>query len=87
MKDNIINLELLKEEEDYIIEKVIYEYLKENYLDNYKLIESKHIDSIISIIKSNKPNLSVFLPNNVIIRKDYKTLYLDYLKVNLVHYQ
>ncbi|MBR4830959.1 MAG: tRNA lysidine(34) synthetase TilS [Bacilli bacterium] len=80
VKDNIINLDLLKEEEDYIIEKVIYEYLKENYLDNYKLIESKHIDSIISIIKSNKPNLSVFLPNNIIIRKDYKTLYLDYLK-------
>ena len=78
--NNIINLDKLLEEQDYIVEKVIYEYLKNNYLDNYKLIESKHIESILSIIHSNKPNLSVFLPNNVIIRKDYKTLYLDYLK-------
>ena len=80
VENNIINLDILLEEQDYIVEKVIYEYLKNNYLDNYKLIESKHIDSIISVIKSNKPNLSVFLPNNVIIRKEYKTLYLDYLK-------
>lgn len=80
VENNIINLDKLLEEQYYIVEKVIYEYLKNNYLDNYKLIESKHIESILSIIHSNKPNLSVFLPNNVIIRKDYKTLYLDYLK-------
>ena len=80
VENNIINLDKLLEEQDYIVEKVIYEYLKNNYLDNYKLIESKHIESILSIIHSKKPNLSVFLPNNVIIRKDYKTLYLDYLK-------
>lgn len=80
VENNIINLDKLLEEQDYIVEKVIYEYLKNNYLDNYKLIESKHIEGILSIIHSNKPNLSVFLPNNVIIRKDYKTLYLDYLK-------
>ena len=79
-ENNIIDLTILLEEDDYIIEKVIYEYLKNIYQEDFNLIESKHIKNILSIIHSNKPNLEVFLPNNKIISKDYNKLSMAYLK-------
>ena len=79
-ENNIIDLTKLLEEDDYIIEKVIYEYLKNIYQEDFNLIESKHIKNILSIIHSNKPNLEVFLPNNKIISKDYNKLSMAYLK-------
>ena len=78
--NNIINLDKLIVEQDYIVEKVIYEYLKNIYQEDFNLIESKHIKNILSIIHSNKPNLEVFLPNNKIISKDCNKLSMAYLK-------
>lgn len=80
VENSIINLDKLLVEQDYIVEKVIYEYLKNIYQEDFNLIESKHIRNILSIIHSNKPNLEVFLPNNKIISKDYNKLSMAYLK-------
>ena len=70
---NMINIELLKKENNYIIKRIIYKYLFNIYKDDIKLIESKHIDLIIDVINS-KSNTELTLPKNIYIEKSYDVL-------------
>ena len=78
LKDNYsknkLNINTIKDEEDFIIKKVIYSILKETYNNDINLINDNNINEIIKIIKSNKPNLSVDLPKNIIVLKNYDEL-------------
>ena len=70
---NMINIELLKKENNYIIKRIIYKYLFNIYKDDIKLIESKHIDLIIDTM-NNKSNTELTLPKNIYIEKSYDVL-------------
>lgn len=72
--NNVLDVTEIKDIDEFIIKKVIYEILKVNYKDNINLINDSNISEIIKIIKSNKPNLSVDLPLNIKILKSYNTL-------------
>ena len=76
VKDNIIDLNLLLKEDRYIVKRVINKYLFNNYKSNINLIESKHVQSILDLIDSNKPNTFITLPNNVMLEKSYDKLYI-----------
>lgn len=77
INNNKILINLLKEEDPFVIKKIIYLYLKNIYKEKIKYIESKHIDYIIKLINSNRPNLSINLPLDIILSKNY-----DYLFIN-----
>ena len=76
VKDNIIDLNLLLKEDRYIVKRVINKYLFNNYKSNINLIESKHVQSILDLIESNKPNTFITLPNNIMLEKSYDKLYI-----------
>jgi tRNA(Ile)-lysidine synthase len=76
VKDNIIDLDLLLKEDRYIIKKILNKYLFNNYKSNINLIESKHVQAILDLIDSDKPNTFITLPNNIMIEKSYNKLYI-----------
>lgn len=77
VNNNIIDLELLLKEDKYIIKKILNKYLFSIYEKDINLIESKHIDKILDIIYSNKPNTYITLPNNINIEKNYNKLFVN----------
>lgn len=72
--NNTMNIKALKEENEYIIKKIIYKYLYNIYMDDIDLIESKHIDILINIVNDKKSNVEVTLPKDIIISKSYDIL-------------
>lgn len=76
VKDNIIDLDLLLKEDRYIIKKILNKYLFNNYKSNINLIESKHVQAILDLIDSDKPNTFITLPNNISLEKSYNKLYI-----------
>lgn len=74
VKNNMINITLLKNEDKYIIKQILYKYLYNIYKDDIKLIESKHIDIIINSINDDKSNMEISLPNEITMQKSYEVL-------------
>ena len=73
IENNGINLDRLKSNNIFIVKNIIYKWLKEFYKDSIVLINKKHIDNIISIIYSDKPNVTINIPNYELI-KEYNML-------------
>ena len=69
-----LNLKELKNEDEFIINKVLFEILKDIYKDKINVINDSNINEIVKIIKSNKPNLEVDLPFNIKAIKHYDIL-------------
>ncbi len=72
--NNTLNINNIKELDDFILKKIIEEILKQQYVDNLDLVSDKHIDEIMAIIKNNKPNISYNLPGRTILIKEYDKL-------------
>ncbi len=73
-KDNILDFSLLLLEDTYLKRKIIEYILNEIYPDNLYLVDSNHVNEILKIIISDKPNIEVLLPNNIKIVKEYNKL-------------
>ena len=58
-------------EDDYLQKEILYYLLNEFYQDDLILVNDKHIDLMMDLIKSTKANSYVNLPNEVIARKNY----------------
>jgi len=76
VKDQSVDIQLLKEKENIIIKDIIYKWLFEIYKDDISLINKKHIDNLIKMIYSDKPNMELDLPNLRIV-KQYNKLSID----------
>lgn len=72
----VLDITYLIKEEDYILKKVIYSVLYKVYKENINEINDQNITSIMKIIRSKKPNLSIDLKNNIIAVKKYNSLEL-----------
>ena len=72
--NNIIDISLLRKEDNYIVKEILYRYLFNYYYKNINLIEAKHINIIMSLINDTKSNMEVSLPNNLVIEKSYNSL-------------
>ena len=73
-KNNTIYLDKLRELDPFLIKNILYYILNNIYNNENNIITEKHIDGIISIINSDKPNLSLNLPYNKVIVKEYNKL-------------
>lgn len=70
-KDYTLDIEKFLKE-DLVIKKSILELILNNiYQDDINKINKKHIESIINLIENKKPQLSINLPNNIMIEKRY----------------
>ena len=71
LDNNKILIDKFLLEDKYIQKEILYYLLSEFYQDDLILVNDKHIDLILDLINSDKANISINLPNEVIARKDY----------------
>ena len=74
--NNKLILSGVNEIDEYILKKLLYKILKNIYNTNISLIKDTNINSLLNIIKSNKQNLYINLPNDKIAVKEYNFLYI-----------
>ena len=74
-QNNNLNLKLFENEDELIKRKILYQILNNLYYKNISLITDNHVELILSIIESPKPNLKINLPNKVLVIKNYQNLY------------
>lgn len=77
-QNGVIYIDRFIELEHVIQTKIIYNILERIYGDDLLIIGDAHVDLIFDLIKSNKSNSIVHLPNNVIIIKAYNELIFSY---------
>lgn len=78
LKEGILNVEKFKELDKVIQTKIIYSILETIYGDDLLIISDIHVMLILNLINSNKPNMIVHLPNNVICAKMYNEVTFDF---------
>lgn len=86
-KDNILDLNYFIKEKEYIKINVLKYILAILYPDNLYLINHHHIDELLKIIDSNKPNISIILPNNINVKKVYNKLIFNSGISNIDNYK
>lgn len=77
--DNKININSIKDIDTFILKKVLLKILAEIYRENISYINDKHILAILEVLKSNKSNISINLPLEMIAEKSY-----DYFEIKEV---
>ena len=75
--DNAINTDIFNNEHPFIKRNIIFYILSKIYNNESNIIKDKHIDDIIKLIDSDKPNVSINLPNNYQAKKVYNKLYIE----------
>jgi len=73
-KDNKLNITKFNKLHPFIRKHIIYYILNTIYNNKENTIKEKHIDNILDLIKNDKPNLTINLPQNIYIKKEYDTL-------------
>lgn len=72
-KNNILNLKMFNKLDDYIKRKELETLLFNIYKEKITLINKKHIENILTMIKNNK-NSELYLPNYIKVDISYNTL-------------
>ena len=72
----VLNIDKFLKLEKVIQMKIIYYMLEHIYQDDLMLITDHHAELIYNLIKSKKPNLTIYLPNNIRAIKSYRTFVL-----------
>ncbi|MBR1416688.1 MAG: tRNA lysidine(34) synthetase TilS [Bacilli bacterium] len=79
--NNILYIDEYKKE-DKIIQKRIIEYILSTlYIDDLYKVSDANINEINKIIESDRANLSINLPNNHTLTKEYNKIYVNKMKV------
>ncbi len=83
------NINILKflELEEIIQKKIINIILEKIYNDDLILISDVHVEIIDKLIKSDKPNGYLHLPNDVIVTKSYNNLMFNKDTIGLCDYE
>lgn len=76
LKNNIINIDNLNKEDNFLKKNILYYIMNNIYNNESNIITEKHIQNILFIINSNKPNQSINMPKNKILVKEYNKLYI-----------
>lgn len=77
VKDNVVDISLLLDNEDIIVKRVLMKYLFNQYRDKISNINGAHLLSIMKLVNSNKANASLCLPNKKRLIKSYNKLYFN----------
>ena len=86
-KQGVLDIEKFLELEKIIQTKIIYNILEKIYGDDLLIITDIHVNLIMNLIKSNKSNSLVHLPNNVIAIKAYNSLSFSFNEQSCEDYE
>ncbi len=75
--NNELDINLLNKEHSLIRRKVIELYLFNNYNDDVKLITNNIVESILDMLDSDKPNITISMPLSKTLVKSYNRIYFD----------
>ncbi len=85
-KNKTILLKEFNSLDNVIKEKALEIILKEIYNDDIKYITKINILDIIKLCNNKSPNLVIFLPNKLIVRKSYDKLFFEFESLNTIDY-
>lgn len=77
-KDNTLDLNEYKKLDDFLKDKLLCEIIRDYYPDDLYYVGFNHIKEIIKLIDSNKANLTIKLPRNINVHKEYDKLVFNY---------
>ena len=80
-KDNKLDIKKFKQEENIIQHRILEYILSTLYIKDLYLVSDSNIDEIFKAINSNNPSITIKLPNNHFLEKEYNYLYVDKDKV------
>lgn len=69
--DNSLDINKFNNIDSYLKRSVLVRILSELYPDNLYLVDNNHINEIMKIINSDKKNIKLQLPNNILVKKEY----------------
>jgi len=72
--NNKLDIKKFNELHPFLKKNILYRILNDIYNNKENIVKEKHIKNILDIIKNPKPNLSLNLPNNLHIIKEYNYL-------------
>ena len=76
--NNELDIRKFMLEEHVIGMKIIYYILEHIYQDDLMLITDNHAEMIYNMILNKKPNVNIYLPNNIVAKKTYnKVSFVD----------
>ena len=78
IEDDKILIDKFLLEDSYIQREILYYLLSEFYQDDLILLSDRHINLMLDLIKGNKSNSYINLPNDVIARRSYN--YFEIIK-------
>lgn len=76
-KENIIFTNELKKLDKFIQKNMLYYILNNIYSNKDNIVKEKHIIDILKLIENKRPNITINLPQNKIVRKEYDKIYID----------
>lgn len=77
-QEGYLDIEKFELLEKIIQTKIIYNILEKIYGDDLLIITDAHVELIFDLIKSQKANTLVHLPNNIIVSKTYNLISFDF---------
>ncbi len=86
-KQGKINILSFKELDRYIQKEILYYILEDFYQDDLVLVNDKHIELLFYLIYSDKSNLEVNLPNEILAIKSYDEFYLTRETEEITEYE
>ena len=75
--DNVLDLNKFNELDEFMKDKVLEEVIRPYYPDDLYLINDNHINEILKMIESDKPNIELLLPNMKVVKEYDKLLFND----------
>lgn len=84
---NVLKIDEFLKLDKVIAMKIIYYMLEQKYQDDLMLITDHHAELVYQLIKSNKANVSIHLPNNIKAVKAYDILILTNEQVDTNEYE
>ncbi len=82
-KEKRIDIKKLLMQKEIIQQRIIEMILEDIYHEKLNLINDQHIYQIKQLLISSKPNLTIDLPADVVIKKEYEFLIVDNIKTNI----
>ena len=75
-QDNKLDISKFSKLSEFEQVRLLNIILEDYYKDNLNLISDKHVSLMVDLIKNNRSNSKIYLPNNVVAVKTYDHLYL-----------
>lgn len=72
---DVLNVSEFLKKEHLIQMRILYFMLEQAYHDNLKYVTDRHVELLYNILVSKRASSKIYLPNNVIVRKEYNKCY------------